>query len=97
MHAWLFSLHLGVLAQLFEFDINIQTFTDLVSILDFCCGSIVGLLKKDFLHLPVLQVVQLSDCILGPLDKVHQHRIWAFTLQKCMLEGKMTQRKVNMW
>lgn len=66
---------------------NMFIYTHLLSILDFCSGSIVSFLKEDLLHLAILKVVQLSHRILCPLYKIHQHRVWAFTLQKSMLEG----------
>jgi len=58
----------------------------LISILCFCGGPVMSLLKEDLLHLAVLQVIQLSHGILGSLNKIHQHGIRTFTLQKCMLE-----------
>lgn len=43
-----------ILALLLSLDCNMQLSAHLVSILDFCCGSVVGLLKEDLLHLAVL-------------------------------------------
>lgn len=37
------------------------------------CGTVVCLMEEDFLHLPVLKVVQLADSILGAGDQVHHH------------------------
>jgi len=34
-------------------------------------GAVQGLVEEDFLHLPVLKVVQLADSILGAGDQVH--------------------------
>lgn len=70
-----------------KFVFNMFIYTHLLSILNFCSGSIVSFLKEDFLHLAILKVVELSHRILCPLYKIHQHRVWAFTLQKSMLEG----------
>ena len=83
-----------ILAPLLLSDSNIENSTDLVPILDLCCGSVVGFLKEDLLHFAVLQIVQLSHRILGPLDKIHQHRVWTLTLQKRMLDKK---EKTEQW
>lgn len=43
-------------------------------ITSFWCWTVVCLMKEDFLHLPVLKVVQLADSILGAGDQVHHDR-----------------------
>lgn len=58
---------------------------DLISFLGLSGWSIVCLLEEDLLHLAVLQIVQLSDCILGPQDQVNQDSVWPLSLNKGML------------
>lgn len=77
------------------FIFNKETSAHLISILDFSGGPVVSLLKEDLLHLAVLQVIQLSHRILSSLNKIHQHRIRTFTLQKRMLDGKVIRKKKN--
>lgn len=40
------------------------------------CRTVVGLVEEDFLHLPVLKVVQLTDGVLGAGDQVHHYSHW---------------------
>lgn len=46
---------------------------------------IVFLLVEDLLHLSILQIVQLSHCILGPLDKVDENTWRPLSSHKVML------------
>ena len=46
---------------------------------------LLGLMEEDLLHLAVLQVVQLSHCILGACDQVHDHSHRTLTTQEAML------------
>lgn len=48
--------------------------------------AVVFLLVKDFLHFTVLQVVQLSDSILRPLDEIDQDPQRTLSPYKVMLE-----------
>lgn len=50
--------------------------------------SVVFLLVEDLLHLPVLQVVQLPDGVLRPLDEVHQDPGRTLTPHKVMLDRR---------
>lgn len=61
------------------------TITDLFIVWDLYRRAVVGLLEEDLFHLARLQVVQLSHSIFGALDQVNKHRLWPFTLDKCML------------
>lgn len=45
----------------------------------FLCGAVVGFLKQDLLHLPVLQVVQLSHSVFGARDQIHHYRMGALS------------------
>lgn len=65
--------------------------THLLPILDFSSRSIVGLLKEDLFHFAVLQVVQLSHCVLCSLNKIYEDRGRTFTLQKRVLVGERTE------
>lgn len=58
---------------------------DLISLWGLSSWPVVGLLKEDLLHLAVLQVVELSDCVLGPHDQVNQDSLWSPSPNKCML------------
>lgn len=60
--------------------------TDLLFILCFRCGAIVGFLKQDLLHFTILQIVKLSHCVLSPTYQVYENWFWSLTLDKCMLE-----------
>lgn len=54
--------------------------------LAFSHGSIVFLLVEDLLHLAVLQIVQLTHCILGPLDEVEENAWRTFSAHEIMLD-----------
>lgn len=47
-----------------------------------------GLLEENFLHFPILEVVQLPDGVLGPLDQVQHHPLGTLPQQEPVL-GEM--------
>lgn len=49
---------------------------------------LLGLLEEDLLHLAVLQIVQLPNCILGSCDQVHDDRQRALAAQEAMLQDR---------
>lgn len=51
------------------------------------------LLVEDLLHLAVLQIVQLTHCILGPLDEVEENAWRTFSAHKIMLDRQRERRK----
>lgn len=66
-------------------------FSHLLLLLALSHGPIVLLLVEDLLHLAVLQIVQLTYSILGPLDEVDEDAWRAFPAHKIML-GKVRGR-----
>lgn len=56
-------------------------------LLAFSHRPVVFLLVEDLLHLTVLQVVQLTHCILGPLDEVHENPRRSFSTHKLVLHA----------
>lgn len=53
------------------------------------------LLVEDLLHLAVLQIVQLTNCILGPLDEVEENAWRTFSANKIMLDGEREEKIVR--
>lgn len=47
--------------------------------------AVPRLLEKDFLHFPVLEVIQLSHCILCPLYEVYEDSGWSISANKIVL------------
>lgn len=63
--------------------------------LAFSHGPIVLLLVEDLLHLAVLQIVQLTHCILGPLDEVEENAWRTFSAHKIMLDREREEKVVR--
>lgn len=55
-------------------------------------GPVDFLLVEDLLHLAVLQIVQLTHRILGPLDEVDENARRPFPTHKIMLERERRDR-----
>lgn len=51
----------------------------------FLCGAVDSFLKEDLLHLPVLQVVQLSHGVFGACDQIHHYRMGALSAKEMVL------------